>query len=257
MNLWKNLPKGYNIMPTIDYYKAEVKFTDAVFIVFPGGGYTHFGEHEGAGFAKMFNVWGADAFVVKYSISPSRFPAQLNDARRAVQFVRANASEYGINPEKIIVVGSSAGGHLASMVSTFKGVVDYPENDEISKENFMPNYQVLCYPVVDLVNDEIAHNGSRINLLGEDYSAEMAQKLSPQLACDKDTPPAFIWHTAEDNCVHVYNSINYIKSLVAHGVPSELHIFPFGGHGLGVASDKHSGQWTGLLFNWLKEMKIY
>ena len=192
MDLWKKLPKGYNTMPTIEYYKTERKKTDAVFIVFPGGGYTHLAEHEGVGYAKMFNVWGADAFVVKYSVAPSRFPAQLNDARRAVQFVRANALEYGINPEKIIVVGSSAGGHLASMVSTFRGEVDYPENDEISKQNFMPNYQVLCYPVVDLVNDEIANNGSRISVLGEDYSSLMTEKLSAQLACDKDTPPAFI-----------------------------------------------------------------
>ena len=257
MDLWSKLPEGYKVMPTIEYYKAEKKMSDAVFIVFPGGGYTHLAEHEGAGYAKLFNTWGVDAFVVKYSVAPALFPAQINDARRAVQYVRKNAAEYGVNPDKIIVVGSSAGGHLASMVSTYKGETVVPEKDELSKVNFLPNYQVLCYPVVDLVDDEIVHNGSRIFLLGENYDKEMAHKLSPQLACDKDTAPAFIWHNADDIGVHVFNSINYAKSLKENGVPVELHIFPYGGHGIGTAANVHSGQWTGLLFNWLKEMKIY
>ena len=229
MDLWKSLPEGYEAMPTIEYYKAENKTTDAVFVIFPGGGYSHHSEPEGAGYAKMFNVWGADAFVVKYSVAPSVFPCQLCDAKRAVQIVRANAPQYGINPE----------------------------NDEISKENFLPNYQVLCYPVITLSDDDIVNKGSRRHLIGENYDIDLARKLSPQLVCDEKTPPAFIWHNADDGAVHVFNSINYAKSLREHNVPVELHIFPFGGHGIAAAAEKHSGQWMGLLFNWLKEMNIY
>ena len=251
------MPKGYDVMPEIEYYKAELKFTDAVFVIFPGGGYATLADHEGATYAKLFNVWGADAFVVKYSVAPSKFPAQLNDARRAVQYVRANAEKYNVNPNKIIAVGSSAGGHLASMLSTYKDLTEYPENDDISKVDFMPNYQVLCYPVVDLSDDNIAHIASKTRLLGENYDKDMAEKLSPELACDKNSPPAFIWHNQDDPTVSVLNSINYAKSLVNVGVPVELHIFPFGKHGVGTATDKHSGQWKKLLLNWLKEMKIY
>ncbi|MBE7039258.1 MAG: alpha/beta hydrolase [Ruminococcaceae bacterium] len=257
MDLWKSLPEGYEAMPTIEYYKAENKTTDAVFVIFPGGGYSHHSEPEGAGYAKMFNVWGADAFVVKYSVAPSVFPCQLCDAKRAVQIVRANAPQYGINPEKVVVVGSSAGGHLSAMLSTFKEDVKAPENDEISKENFLPNYQVLCYPVITLSDDDIVNKGSRRHLIGENYDIDLARKLSPQLVCDEKTPPAFIWHNADDGAVHVFNSINYAKSLREHNVPVELHIFPFGGHGIAAAAEKHSGQWMGLLFNWLKEMNIY
>lgn len=257
VNLWNNLPSGYEIMPTIEYYKAEKKFSDAAFVIFPGGGYSHLAEQEGAGYAKLINTWGADAFVVKYSVEPAMFPSQLNDARRAVQFVRANAAEYEINPEKIVVVGSSAGGHLAAMVSTFKEEVDVPEKDEISKENFLPNYQILCYPVIDFVNEEFVNKGTRRRLIGENFDAELAQKLSPQIACDETAPPAFIWHNADDCAVHIYNGIDYAKSLIGKGVPTELHVFPFGGHGIGTAANCHSGQWTGLLFNWLKEMNIY
>ncbi|MBE7032800.1 MAG: alpha/beta hydrolase [Ruminococcaceae bacterium] len=257
MDLWKNLPVGYEIMPTIEYYKAEKKYTDAVFIVFAGGGYDHLAKHEGEGYAKLFNVWGADAFVVNYSLSPTTFPAQINDARRAVQFVRANAKEYEVNPEKIIAVGSSAGGHLAATLSTYKEATECSEIDEISKINFFPDYQVLCYPVIDLINEGITHKGSMMNLLGENYSEELMTQLSPQIACNENTPPAFIWHNADDEVVHVYNSINYAKNLIKFNVPVELHLFPNGGHGVGIASNKHSGQWTELLFRWLREMKIY
>lgn len=257
MELWNKLSDGQDFMPTIEYYKAEKKYTDAVFVVFPGGGYRYCAIHEGQGYAKMFNTWGVDAFVVQYRVAPNKFPDQLNDARRAVQIIRSKAEEFGINPQKIIAVGSSAGGHLAAMLSTYKDETEMPQIDEISKESFMPNYQVLCYPVIDLVDDRITHQGSKSNLLGEDYDAELVKKLSPNLECDESAPPAFIWHNADDGCVHIYNSLEYIKNLIKHKVPVEYHIFPFGGHGNGVAYNRHSGQWGELLFNWLKEMNIY
>lgn len=257
MDLYDKLPAGYEVMPTLNYYKAEKKYSDCVFIIFPGGGYHHLAEHEGAGYAKLFNTWGIDAFVLKYSVAPTKFPAQLNEARRSIQYVRSHAEEYGINPDKIIVIGSSAGGHLASMVSTYKEEVEIPVCDDISKVNFLPNYQVLCYSVIDLADEKIANIGSGNCLLGENHKKEEAESVSANLIADSDTPPAFIWHNADDNCVHVFNSIEYMKRLKSVNVPAELHIFPYGNHGLGGAPNCHCGQWTTLLFNWLKEMKIY
>lgn len=257
MDLWTELHENYCAMPTLEYYKAEKKYTDAAFVIFPGGAYSGLAPHEGQGYAKWFNSLGADAFVVKYSVRPMVFPAQLCDARRAVQIIRSKAEEFEINPEKIIAVGSSAGGHLAAMLSTYRGdEIDF-ENDEISRQNFLPNYQVLCYPVIDMEDEAICHLGSKINLLGENCSEELVKKLNLCDLCDENTPPAFIWHTAEDGDVHVFNSINYAKSLIGKGVPCECHIFPFGAHGCAIAPGIHTGQWRDLLFNWLKEMKIY
>lgn len=257
MDLWNALPSGYEFMPTIEYYQTERKLTDAVFVVFPGGGYSHLSKHEGEGYAKLFNTWGADAFVVKYSVAPTHFPAQINDARRAIQFVREHAEEYAVDYNKIIAVGSSAGGHLTAMLSTYTDITMHSEDNQLSKTNFVPNYQVLCYPVIDLVHDDILNYGSKENLLGSAVDHDLPFRLSPQLECDENTPPAFIWHNEDDVTVNVFNSINYAKSLIKHGVPVELHMFPNGGHGIGIASGMHSGQWTSLLFNWLNEMKIF
>ncbi len=258
MDLYTTLPDGYDKMPTLEHFKVDeyMKYTDCAFLVLPGGGYTHFGNHEGYGYAKMFNSWGANAFVLKYSLAPTHFPAQLNDARKAVQYIRKHAEEYGINPDKIIVVGSSAGGHLAAMLSTYKEEVPHVV-DELSEQNFLPNYQVLCYPVIDLADKVITHQGSADSLLGKDHDIELAKTLSPNLIADETAPPAFIFHNADDAGVSVYNSINYAKALIKHNVPTELHIFPNGGHGIGPACKMHCGQWTTLLFNWLKEMNIY
>ena len=258
MDLYSFLPDGYDKMPTLEHFKVDkyMNYTDCAFLVIPGGGYTHFGDHEGYGYAKMFNSWGAEAFVLKYSLHPTHFPAQLNDARRAVQYIRKHAEEYGINPNKIVVVGSSAGGHLAAMLSTYKEEVPHVI-DELSEVDFLPNYQVLCYPVIDLADDVITHKGSADALLGENHDIELAKALSPNLIADESAPPAFIFHNADDAGVSVYNSINYAKKLISCKVPTELHVFTKGGHGVGIAGNKNCGQWTTLLLNWLKDMKIF
>ena len=253
MDLYEKIPSGYDKMPTMDYYKAEKKYSDCVFIIFPGGGYDHLAPHEGVGYAKLLNTWGIDAFVVNYSVAPNRFPAQLNDARRSIQLVRKYASEYEVNPDKVVVMGSSAGGHLASLVSSYKEKTKDSVEDDIQTENFIPNLQVLCYPVIDLLMSNLTVK----NLLGEDYDEATAMALSADIIADDSCPPAFIWHNADDKAAKVLNSIEYAKKLKESGVPTELHIFPYGGHGEGVSANTHSGQWTKLLLNWLKEMKIY
>lgn len=257
MDLYLEIPSGYDKMPAIEFYKTERKSSDCVFIIFPGGGYDHLAAQEGEGYAKLLNAWGIDAFVVKYSLCPIRFPAQLNDARRSIQYVRKNAVEYGINPDKIVVMGSSAGGHLASLVSTYKEKTDGVIEDEISKESFLPDFQVLCYPVIDLADEKFASKRTPKALLGEEHDKKLAESLSANMIADVSSPPAFIWHNADDKAVNVINSLVYAKKLKEVNVPVELHVFPYGGHGEGAAANLHCGQWTTLLFNWLKEMNIY
>lgn len=257
VNLYEKIPLGYDVMPTMDYYKAEKKSSNCVFIIFPGGGYDHLASHEGVGYAKLLNTWGIDAFVVNYSLYPKHFPAQLNDARRSIQYVRSRAKEYGIDSNKIVAMGSSAGGHLVSILSTYRGKTEGTFKDEISSENFFPDFQVLCYPVIDLADDKIASKRTPKALLGEEFDKKLAESLSANMIADAFSPPAFIWHNADDKAVNVLNSLEYTKRLKEVNVPTELHVFPYGGHGEGVSVNMHFGQWTTLLFNWLKEMKIY
>ena len=151
-------------------------------------------------------------------------------------------------------MGSSAGGHLAALVSTYRKNIMGCE-DEIAKEKFVPNVQILCYPVINLIDRKIAHRGSGICLLGEKLE-EAGGEASPDLIADRNSPPAFVWHTFEDASVNVINSLEYVKRLKEQGVKTELHIFPDGGHGQGLAlsEDKchrYNAKWTELLLNWL------
>ncbi len=232
-----------------EYFAAPVKKSDACVVVFPGGGYGGHADHEGKGYAEMLNKMGIDALVVYYAVAPLRFPNQLIDARTAIRYVRKNAEKFQIDPNKIAVIGSSAGGHLAAMVSTFLKDVPGDFDTEIP---FLPNAQILCYPVICAPYDEVAHDGSYINLLGEEKEEKM-HSVDPVQNCIEKTPMAFIWHTADDDLVNVINSYRYGTKLRECGVSHEMHIFPHGYHGLGVATGfPHVAQWVTLLENWLK-----
>ncbi len=250
IKMWENVPGMCNEEPVLEYYAAEKKITDAAVVIFPGGGYGGRAVHEGQGYAEYFNSIGMDAFVCEYRVSPHRFPLELLDARRAVRYVRAHASEYGVNPDKVAVMGSSAGGHLAALVSTYTAPIDFEDTDDTDKICPIPNATILCYPVCHMPDEtNIAHVGSFNNLLGERMDYE---NFSPDLLVNDTTPTAFIWHTSDDGCVNVINSYLYAKALREHDILHEMHIFPHGNHGLGVAMDfPHVAQWTGLLKNWL------
>ena len=209
--------------------------------------------HEGQGYAEYFNALGMDAFVCEYRVAPHRFPLPLLDIRRSIRYVRAHAAEYGVNPEKIAVMGSSAGGHLAALVSTYTAPVEFEGTDELDEVCALPNASILCYPVVHLPDEtNIAHVGSYKNLLGEDTDYA---KYSPNLLVNDTTPTAFLWHTSDDAVVNVINSYLYAKALREHNIKHEMHIFPSGYHGLGVATNMpHVAQWTGLLKNWLIDL---
>ena len=210
-DLWNTKAPGAETeIPKIEYYAPDRRTSDAAVVIFPGGGYGCRAPHEGAGYAKMLNSFGISAFVVSYRVSPARFPDELLDARRAVRFVRYKADEFGINKDKIAVMGSSAGGHLAAFVSTFRNVIAGEGIDDIDKENYIPNAQILCYPVISS-DESISHKGSYMNLLGEKYAER--ENFSPELIADEKTPQAFIWHTADDNVVNVENSYRYATAL--------------------------------------------
>lgn len=250
MKLWQNGEHETEI----HFYKAEKQTTDAAAVILPGGGYHHRADHEGRGYAEFLNRNGMNSFVVDYRISPERFPLPLLDARRAVRFVRKNAAEFGINPEKIAVIGSSAGGHLAALLCTYKGALEGEGADETDTVDFLPNAQILCYPVILTYGSEYAHDGCYVNLLGEENLT-----LAPQLDIIKNvcegTPQAFIWHTAEDSNVNVINSYEYAKVLRMNNVPVEMHIFPYGRHGRGIEkASPHVAQWGSLMIEWFKEI---
>lgn len=242
-------------VPVIEYYPAKNKVTDAAVVIFPGGGYTMRAPHEGEGYAKFLNDFGMDAFVVEYRVHPDIFPKPLMDARAGVRFVRANAARFGIDPNKIAVMGSSAGGHLAALCSNYTTPI--PEEAALPYSDVcpMPNATVLCYPVIALSDLAVTHVGSLFYLSGKQENFEIAAKLDPRYLVTEKTPPAFLWHTSNDAAVNVKNSLLYGAALREHGVPFEMHIFPDGPHGLGIAQDRPNVHaWTSLLKVWFGEI---
>ncbi len=255
MYLWEQTPGACEEIPKISIYVPENKISDMAIIVFAGGGYVNRSEHEGSRYAEFLAENGYTAFVVDYRVAPHRFPLPLLDARRAVRTVRYYAEKYGIDKNKIAVMGSSAGGHLPALLSTYFELIEFENIDEVDKEDFIPNYQILCYPVISLFGKE-ANFFSGKNLLGE-LLPEKCEELSPQLIVSSKTPPAFIWHTFADGIVNVKNSLMYAQSLKEYNIPTEMHIFPYGKHGLGLAqgedeTSKYVSVWSNLLLRWLK-----
>ena len=255
-NLWKNTPGLCEEVPTLTAYIPENKKSDMAIVIFPGGGYGMRAPHEGESYAEFLAQNGYTAFVADYRVSPHKFPLPLLDARRAVRTVRKNAEKYGIDKNKIGVMGSSAGGHLAAITSTYYEPIEFEGVDDIDKEDFVPDFQILCYPVITLLGKGIAHFGSGLKLLGEEL-ALMGEELSPHNIATEKTPPAFIWHTFADTSVNVKNSLMYAEKLRDCGVSAEIHIFPEGHHGIGLAQgdddvSRYVSEWSRLLLRWLE-----
>ena len=257
IKLWHSDVPGYaegEEIPVLNYYPAENKRGDGTVLIFAGGAYRLRSPHEGEGYAKYLNSIGLDAFVLDYRVKPTRFPYPLLDARRAVRLIRANAEEYGISPSKIAVMGSSAGGHLAALVTTYKGEIDGEGCDAIDEIDYMPNAHILCYPVLDIQG----HVGSFSNLLGDNVAKHI--QVTPTRLADKNTPPLFLWHTSTDGAVDVNGSFRYATRLHELGVSIEMHIYPIGPHGVGLADDSLRNErvvpyvrdWAMHLEKWLK-----
>jgi acetyl esterase/lipase len=223
-------------------------------IVFPGGGYCVKAGHEAEPIALRLNELGFATFVLDYRVSPYRYPYPQADAARAVRHVRFHAAKYGVHPGKIAVLGFSAGGHLAACTGVCWDRGDASSVDPIERVSSRPDAMVLCYPVIRLYGG-LRHEGSAVNLLGDGADADLRRRLTPSLHVTRDTAPAFLWHTAEDGGVSAGNSVEMFRALRAKGVAAELHIFPKGEHGLGLApGDPQVSNWTGLCAGFLNSI---
>ena len=215
-------------------------------LVLPGGGYARQAGHEAEPVAEWLSSLGIHAFVLRYRVAPDRHPAPLEDAKEAMLHIRSGRHGLAVDPERVGVLGFSAGGHLAATLSTAAAT----GNPELDLPAAVPDLSVLCYPVASLTYE--THQGSVANLLGDAPPSELLTALSAELNVTPGTPPAFLWHTADDEAVPVSNSLNYARALFAAGVPAELHVFPRGRHGLGLAAGEPGPeQWTSLCAAWL------
>lgn len=255
-----NPPDGHlgNIeVPQYQVYLPEKsKANGAAAVIFPGGGYGILAsQHEGKEYAEWLNARGIAGIVVKYRVGKAdlgyQFPVPFLDARRAIRTARAMAGEWNLDPKKIGVMGSSAGGHLASLCAT-RFADTFPEEgkDEIDKQSCRPDFAVLIYPVISMM-DGIGHSGSRNNLLGAKPSEEAIAKYSTADAVTKETPPTFLVTTADDP-VDCRNSLEFATACKANGVPVSLHLFESGGHGYGLHGKGDLAAWPTLLETWLK-----
>jgi len=247
-------------IPTLTPFLPATNATGAAVVICPGGAYQHLAEHEGKVYAQWLNDHGVAAFVLQYRLGNAgyRHPVMLQDAARAVRTVRSRAAEWNVDPNRIGIMGSSAGGHLASTLLTHFDSGDTNATDVIDRQSSRPDLGILCYPVITL--GRFTHQGSRNNLLGTNATPEMIELLSNELQVRKDTPPVFLWHTFEDNAVPVENSLQFADALRKAGVPFDLHIYEKGGHGLGLGVRQYNGgdqqkllPWSADCLYWLKQ----
>lgn len=241
--------------PTLTpYLPSKDKANGTAVIICPGGGYwINAIGHEGFDVAKKFNEWGVAAFVLKYRIPNeatmiNKEIGPLQDAQRAMQLVRERASEWNVNPNRIGIMGFSAGGHLASTAGThFKtAVIDNPKNI-----NLRPDFMILGYPVISF-QESIGHVGSRDQLIGKTPTKEKTDWYSNELQVSAEVPPTFLVHASDDEAVKSENSVLFYQALVRNKIPAELHIYQKGGHGFGMNNKTTSDNWMDRLQNWMK-----
>lgn len=255
MNLWSSGIPYYD--KKVDFIPELIPFmregTRAAVIVCAGGAYTMRAAHEEGKICEWLNSIGVSAFVLQYRVAPYRAPAIPADAQRAIRLARKEAGKFGI--EKIGIMGFSAGGHLAAAASVHFAENFYEKTDETDDLSARPDFTILCYPVIDMT--DCGHEESERNLLGIHPSKEQREFYTLQKQVTVDTPPAFLWHTADDSVVSARNSLRYAMALSAHGIPYELHIYPFGDHGRSLAEDcRYLHSWTEALERWMDMMKL-
>ncbi len=260
--LWKDGAPGAKgtepkDIPTLTAFLPDpAKASGAAIVVCPGGGYGGLADHEGSAYAKWLNANGVAAFVLKYRLGSAgyRHPAMLNDASRALRIVRSRAEEWKIDTKRIGIIGSSAGGHLASTLMTHWDLGQADSADPVERISSRPDLGILCYPVISMGQN--THAGSKKNLLGDNPSPELVTLLSSELQVKSNTPPAFVWHTFEDKGVKIENAISFVQALNRVNVPFELHTYQKGPHGIGLGTrDGDPAKlhpWTTACLNWLR-----
>ena len=247
--------------PTITmHFPNAARATGASIVICPGGGYGGLAHHEGDHYAMWLNEMGIAGFVLKYRLGSKgyRHPAMLNDVSRAVRVVRANAEKWKLDPERIGVMGSSAGGHLAATLLAHFTAGDPEAKDLVERLRSRPNLGILCYPVITM--GEFTHRGSRRNLLGKEPTPELIELLSNEKQIKTNTPPTFVFHTVADRSVPIENALLFVQGLRSKNVPFALHVYPDGDHGMGLGGrwwspeDRHP--WTTQCAVWLKDLKF-
>jgi len=240
--------------PTVTIYlPSEPQATGMGIVVYPGGGYHHLAmDHEGHQMARWLTSRGIAAFIAQYRLGPRyHHPIMLQDALHAIRLVRSRAAEFRIRPDRIGVLGFSAGGHLASSTAT---MFDRPEGrapDGLDSVSSRPDFAVLAYPVITM-GQASTNKGSQENLLGEHPSRELLDALSTEKQVTSQTPPTFLFHTDADEGVPAENSVLFYLALRKAGVPAELHVYRNGEHGVGLApGDAVLSTWTDRLLAWL------
>lgn len=233
-----------------------------VILICPGGAYGSTSDREAEPLALQFLSMGYHAAVLRYSTAPARFPEALLQLAQAVAVLRENAAEWGIDTDKIVIQGSSAGGHLAASLGVFWNQPFLSERLNMPPAQIRPNGLMLCYPVI--TSGEKGPKGSFVNLLGSDYSdLEKRAAVSVEAQVTNQTPPTFLWHTATDEAVPVDNSIFFFQALRTAGVSAEMHIYPVGPHGLVLSTEETAGpngewmqeeckSWICLAHDWMK-----
>lgn len=260
--LWPNgapgaLGNSTNDIPTLTPYLPDTtNATGAAMVICPGGGYAHLAPHEGNDYALWLNQHGVTCFVLKYRLGSNgyRQPAMLQDAARAVRWVRAHADEFKIDPRRIGIMGSSAGGHLASTLMTHFDSGNTNQDDPIERQSSRPDIGILCYAVITM--GEFAHQGSKDNLLGKNPPPKLVTELSNELQVTTNTPPCFLWTTFEDKTVPMENSLMFAEALRENHVPFDFHVYQKGGHGMGLADKPpfaHPHPWANDSLFWLKQ----
>ncbi len=261
--LWPNGTPGAlgvtsNDIPTLTPYLPDAESaTGAAMIICPGGGYAALSPHEGGDYALWLNQHGITCFVLKYRLGSNgyHYPAMFDDVTRAMRLVRANAADWKIDPKRIGIMGSSAGGHLASTLLTHFDSGNPDAKDPIERESSRPDLGILCYPVITMKGPYV-NVGSKVNLLGKNPSRKLVRLLSNELQVTSNTPPCFVWTTDEDKIVPLENSLEFVSALRKNGVPFSFHIYEKGGHGMALMDSppfSHPHPWAADCLFWLKE----
>jgi len=254
--LWPGEPPGGSedgFVPTLTPFLLEGDAPRGAGVVVPGGGYGTRAEHERTPIARRFNEAGFHTFILDYRVSPNRHPAPLMDAARAVRMVRALAEEWRVKPDKIAVLGFSAGGHLTASLAVFYDGGEPDADDPVAQASARPDAVVLCYPVIS--SGPHGHRGSFDNLLGAEATEAEREKMSLEKHVHSGMPPAFLWSTADDQAVPVENSLMLATAMRQKEIPFEMHIYPHGPHAMGLAAkDPHVATWIPLCVEWLHGM---
>jgi acetyl esterase/lipase len=243
--------------PFLQAFPAS-KSNGITILICPGGGYTHLAiDHEGKDVAKFYNDNGFDAWMLTYRLNNDeqtghRYPDQYNDVTTAIRIVKSKAKD----PEKVGIIGFSAGGHLASMGTTMHLEAEKDSKNPIQRFSSRPAFSMLIYPVIDM-SGKIAHAGSRTMLLGPNPEPKLAESVSTQNRVTEKTPPTFIVYSTDDDVVMVENGILFYEALHKKNVPATIHIFDHGGHGYGLAPDDPViGVWPKLSVDWINSLKL-